>query len=81
MRHRDVHDAPDRCLDRPAAGGDGFVAVMNDAGRQHVYPLRGRFELNEASRRLATLGLASSSMNQSVDGFAEAHLVEFPSIV
>jgi hypothetical protein len=54
---------------------------MNDAGRQHVYPLRGRFELNEASRRLATLSLASSSMNQSVDGFAEAHLVEFPSIV
>ena len=54
---------------------------MNDAGRQHVYPLRVRFELSEAIRRLATLGLASFPMNQSVDGFAEPHLVEFPSIV
>ena len=43
----------------------------------------------EAHCRIRTIGehvlgrseLASSPMNQSIDGFAEAHLVEFPSVI
>jgi glycosyltransferase involved in cell wall biosynthesis len=42
-------------------GADGFVVAMNDAGRQHAYPSRVRFEINEGD--LASYRRAADFLN------------------